>query len=146
MRKSSLGNVVNAFVRLLAVAGVVAAAGCALSPDQRMIGIYSLDPLRSEIPFRDVPGIDRQIREATRNTKLKLLSDHRFVLTGVRAFEGTWRSEGDLLYLRPDPSEKQHLLFMNQEEVRLRIGSNYGLLIDQDTAFGNVKVRFRKTG
>lgn len=146
MRDSSLGNHVNAFVRTLSAVGLVAAMGCALSPDQRMVGIYSLDPVRSEIPMRDVPGIDRQIRDATRNTKLKLLSDHRFVLTGVRAYEGSWRSEGDLLYLRPDPQERPHLLFLNQDEVRLRVGSNYGLLFDQDTPVGNLKVRFRKTG
>jgi hypothetical protein len=151
MLDSSLGNLVNAFVRTIAAAGIVAAAGCALSPDQRMVGIYSPDPARSEIPMRDVPGIDRVIREATRNVKLKLLSDHRFVLTGVRAFEGSWSTEGDLLYLRPDANQRPHLLFLGAdqaplEEVRIRIGGNRALQWDQATTYGMLKVRLRKTG
>jgi hypothetical protein len=146
MHDSSLGNHVNAFVRTIAAVGLAAAMGCALSPEQRMVGIYSLDPIRSKIPRSEAPGINRNIRDATRNTKLKLHSDHRFVLTGVRTVEGTWRSEGDLLYLRPDPQETPHLLFFNQEEVRLRVGSDYGLLFDLDTPVGNLKVQFRKTG
>lgn len=153
MRDSTLGNHVNAIVRTIAAlclltVGLGISGGCSMSQDQRMVGIYSVDPVRSELPSTTSRDIERKFRDITRNAKLKLHSDHGFVLSSARVIEGTWRTEGDLLYLKPKAGAMPDLLLLmgDQPEIPIRIGSNYGLLIDRGTELGNMKIRFRKTG
>ncbi len=117
-----------------------------MSPDDRAVGIYSLDPVRTEVPeIPGVPGIQRRIRELTRNTKLKVHSDHTFVLTGARVTEGAWRLEGETLRLKPKDSTAAGLLGGDDGEIQARIDSG-ALVIEKDTPLGRINLHLRKTG
>lgn len=153
MRESTLGNLVNAIARTVLATGLLAvgltvSGGCAVSEDQRMVGIYSLDPIKSELPANTSRDIERKFRNLTRNVKLKLHSDHHFVFTGARTGEGSWRIEGDQLYLRPDGSGLDELVALigTEGEIPIRISGDRGLMVDQLTGLGKLKLRFRKTG
>jgi hypothetical protein len=135
------------FVRALP-ACLALLVGCGTSAEDRIVGIYSLDPVRTSVPeIPGMPGIDNRIREVTRNTRLKLLSDHTFVLTGVRVTEGTWRLEGETIRLKPKEGGAAGLLGGENGEITGRIGGERGaILIDRDTPVGKLSIHLRKTG
>ncbi|MGV3618624.1 MAG: hypothetical protein ACO1SV_25150 [Fimbriimonas sp.] len=130
---------------LLAV-GLLAAGGCTNSAEDRVVGIYSIDPVKTDVPSIPVPGIERRIRDVTRNTKLKIRSDHSFVLTGARVTEGTWRYEGGTVHLVPKDPEAAGLLIGEDGELTGQIDKKGAMVIQRDTQVGRVTIHLRKTG
>lgn len=148
MCESSLGTLVNLSVRALPLAALVFAAGCASSAEDRVVGIYSLDPVRSNIPeFSNFPPLQNRMRALSRNTRLKIRSDHSFILTGIRVTEGTWQLEGDTIHLRPKDPEAASILAKEDGEFLVTLDEDgEGLVVEQPTPVGQIRLYLRKTG
>ena len=145
-RESTLGTIVNCLARTVGAAGLLIATGCAISAEDRIVGIYSLDALRSSLPdIPGSPGIQSRLNQVKRNTRLKVRSDHTFVLTGIRITEGTWRLEGDTIHLKPKDPNAPSLLVSDDGEMTGRLEQK-AIIVEPETPFGKISIYLRKTG
>lgn len=117
-----------------------------MSEEDRVVGIYSYDQVRSKLPEAPgMPEINRRLRQSTDLGKLKLLSDHTFVISGPETTEGKWSVKDSTITLVPEPGSTTKLLIGKQKEFK---GEFTGSAIEfrQGTPFGEVVVNLRKTG
>lgn len=122
-------------------------AGCATRPEDRLVGAWSLDPVRTEIPSIPFPGMEDRIRTATRNMRLKLRSDQTFVLAGGRVTEGTWQLRDGDVKLKPKDPEVAGFLESTGGILTAKIARDRrSLTLEQETPVGAVRLVLKKTG
>jgi hypothetical protein len=118
--------------------------GCRSGPDAAVVGIYSYDAVRSEIPdVPGMPGIRRKLREVTGLAKVKLMSDHTFLIGGAEVIEGTWSYDDGQVVLQPEKGDSEVLV----EGGRITADfEGNALVIRRETPLGRILVYLRKTG
>lgn len=125
--------------------GVLGIGGCSNSPDDRYIGVYSLDGLKSELPkFPGRPDLDIRVLSFTRNFRLKLLADHTFSLATNKVIEGEWKVDKSEILLTT--KSKDALALLGDKGVRLKPQPDHSLVITRDSVVGKLKLWLRKTG
>lgn len=118
-------------------------AGCAHTPDERLVGIWSLEPDALVLPDFPVPNAKDRFERFARNIRLKIHSDHRFVLLTNEPVEGKWSLNGGKLTLTPDPGAQMRL--MNDMDITVDPGEQR-MRIHSDTSFGEFSMRLHKSG
>ncbi|MDX2065664.1 MAG: hypothetical protein SFX74_07990 [Fimbriimonadaceae bacterium] len=86
----------RSWIALGVIAGIsLALAGCAASPESRVIGNWQGDTKLSEIPNVPMPGVKQKIESGISTMQVKFTADKKFSLTGglQQSTEGTWKVE-----------------------------------------------------
>lgn len=118
-------------------------AGCAHTPEERLAGIWSLEPGGYVLPAFPVPNAEDRFERLARNIRLKIHTDHRFVLLMNEPVEGKWALRGDKLTLTPDPGSQMRL--MAGVDITVDPGEQR-MTIRSDTPFGEFSMRLHKSG
>jgi hypothetical protein len=130
---------------LILIAFVLGGAGCARSTEDRLIGIWSLDRRGTRIPEMPFPGVEERIRSSVNNVKLKLLSDHTFVLTSPGIIEGKWSYHDGTVEFAPKNQARSFLF--GEGGFKAKVGEDtQSMTVTQDTMAGTVTLRLQKTG
>lgn len=140
----TLGRTVKRVPSFLALLGAVWLAGCAESPQDRVVGIYMIDPVKSELPKS--PLIEARMRDVVRNFSLKLRSDRSFVISARQVTEGTWRLDGDKVNLQIEDNPMVALLGDDGKVTANVVSDTNQLIIARETPLGPVRLVLRKTG
>lgn len=132
------------FSKWLPLLAVAALAGCGQTPEDRLVGIWTLDQKDLQLPPIPFPGAEAKVRSLTQFMRLKLLSDRQFVLTFDGMFEGKWSLENGKVRLQPTvggkPSGPKSIIYA-------KVGPDgRTLIVHKNTPIGAIDLPLRKTG
>jgi hypothetical protein len=138
MRCNFLGATLAALVAVSVVA-----AGCSVSAEGKMVGVWSIDLPASTLPTPPFPVPQDRIRTAVENFRVKLLSDHKLVVTSIHPTEGTWSYQDGKLEWNTDDEPFGKLV----DDIKVQVTPDErNIEIDGTTPLGPIHLQLKKTG
>jgi len=121
-----------------------AVMGCAVSTEDRLVGVWTVDRNGTQMPGSNIPGFEDKVQALTDNLKLKLLPDRTFVLASGPVIEGTWSYRAGIVELTPKAGTRAADATGPIKATATPDLSS--LTITRDTPIGNVLLKLRKSG
>jgi|GEM_PF-3009408 len=133
--------------RFLIPTFALALAGCAVSPEERLVGVWKADIKASQFPAIPVEGIEKRVRTVMESMTLKLRSDKTFVLSAGPTVEGAWSYADGQVQLVPQGKASELLVSnLGSKQLVAKISPDVkDATIDIDTPFGKVTLVLRKS-
>ena len=130
----------------------LAMVACGTTPEDHLVGIWTLDRESSQLP--EIPampfmnmGFDaKQMEEdLVRNTRLKLLSDHTFVLSYSGIIDGKWTYGNGELVLTP--TKKARGFFFGGTDFAGEVSPDFQIItVTRSKPIGDAVLKLKKTG
>ncbi len=134
---------------LFLILAAIACAGCSVSPEERLVGVWVPDQELTVLPPIPIPSLEKRAKSLMGRFVLKLRSDKTFVIGSGVAVEGKWSLAGDTITLTPDKGEIAGALgdiMPAMKTMEVKIKPDYSrLTLEQPTPLGAVVVVLRKS-
>lgn len=132
----------------LASLALLLVAGCSTSPDAQLVGVWTPDPTKTQLPETiEAFGRKDEVKALISSSTLKLKADHTFTLSSLQPLEGAWSLQEGTVTLRPKESASGPKLPEMVREIRATVGSDRKTLtLEQETPLGKAILVLLKSG